>query len=156
MILFIVYMINVLLVMTHLCKMIVPYTFLTLLFEGWASSLSVFDRESRLKMYGNISFSVSASNAWHSLPLEIRTCSTVDSFKKSLKEIIKDTFVQTVIDCIMLSLWLSLFDTLLGPKPFMWEPRLFTWLQWTHGTPCFKSSLLFYHCYFITKSVNYS
>ena len=40
---------------------------------------------SRLKTYGDRAFSIAGSKLWNDLPLEIRICASVATFKQSLK-----------------------------------------------------------------------
>ena len=48
-----------------------------------SKNLSV--RSARLKSYGGRAFEVAAPKLWNTLPLDLRLCSTIDTFKKRLK-----------------------------------------------------------------------
>ena len=51
-----------------------------------SSSLKLLDvPKFRLKTYGGRAFAVAAPTVWNKLPLEIRTCSSVITFKSKLK-----------------------------------------------------------------------
>ena len=43
------------------------------------------EKKGRLKTYGDRAFSVAAPHLWNALPVELRSCRSVDCFKKSLK-----------------------------------------------------------------------
>ena len=43
------------------------------------------EKKGRLKTYGDRAFSVAAPHLWNSLPVELRSCQSIDSFKRSLK-----------------------------------------------------------------------
>ena len=42
-------------------------------------------RSVRLKSYGDRAFEVAASQMWNTLPVDVKPCSSIDTFKKRLK-----------------------------------------------------------------------
>ena len=50
-----------------------------------STQLLLLEPKFNLKKYGSRAFSVCAPGLWNSLPLEIRMCDSIDTFKRKLK-----------------------------------------------------------------------
>ena len=75
-----------------------------------SSQLVLPEPKFNFKTYGSRAFSVCAPGLWNSLPLEIRMCDSIDTFKRKL---IRHTFLRVHIPvsfiCILVLLLLLLF-----------------------------------------------
>jgi hypothetical protein len=84
------------LLMTHKCLHGKAPTYLAALLERYVPGRSLrsgdqyllVEKRSKLKTYGDRAFSVAAPRLWNALPLELRKCECLNSFKSSLKTVL--------------------------------------------------------------------